>query len=645
MENKDKNNGIPIAETPEEKELETKSAENIHEEMRKFVKNAPKEIVNIFEGWGKEKEEKDKTTQQDLRVFDKQQKKPIDKNATTEFGTKDARQLMKESETDTRETVNENMEEKGGTELRETVHMEASDFVEVARGKSLMDHFSQDEQILLKKESYIFPRQVKVLEKSGLGKRESEEILWKTVETSMKNIDKKATLLNSHKRVLQLLENLRSETLGRPLEDLKKTLSQITRPYTNTELQLKAITEKILDSETVTQDAFPALQDIIARVKKEKATEPMGPLEYANLQKIYNAIKTKIDALAHAIATWEEKTDKILKSDFSMVKGEMKDTYVFQEEYTQLGIGGAGKIYKGLHAIVTEQGKNPEVFEAIEKITKCIDTHEYTDHERKILQTISDLSKDDERVKTLLPRLFLADEERIIMENLGGINMWALQREMSDASTGKEKKEKLEKTFYSCLADAMEAADWMHENKLIHRDIKPANIMITKTDKPEVMRGTLIDFGITEHQTNTDLQSQAFKKGATVGTTGYFDMRIYFGDEEGKNEKILSPRTDIFAFAIILLEQRTDFNLDTVIKEVASKSDSQREPSLKFMEQFEEYRKKLLWYSLKEKNKELRHFFLNIFQTREYQDNIIRDDQIEEPTLKKLIEITRKLTE
>ncbi len=247
----------------------------------------------------------------------------------------------------------------------------------------------------------------------------------------MKKIDKKATLLNSHKRALQLLESLRSKTLGKPLENLRKTLSQITRPYTNTELQLKAIVEKILDSEAVTQDAFPALSDIIATVKKEKATEPMGPLEYANLQKIYNAIKNKIDALADAIATWEENTDKILKSDFSMTRGETSDTYVFQEEYTQLGIGGAGKIYKGLHAIVTEQGKDPEVFEAIEKTTKCIDTHEYTEHERKILQTISELSKDDERAKTLLPKLFLADEERIIMENLGETNMRALRKEMT----------------------------------------------------------------------------------------------------------------------------------------------------------------------------------------------------------------------
>ncbi len=155
MENKDKNNGISIADNSLEKEeLETKSAENVQEDMKKFIKNAPKEVANIFENWEKEEEGKDKTTRQDLKAFDELQKKPIDKNATTEA--------------DTRETVNENMQEKGGTELRETVHMEASDFVEIARGKSLIDNFSPDEQALLKKESYIFPGQAKILEKVRL---------------------------------------------------------------------------------------------------------------------------------------------------------------------------------------------------------------------------------------------------------------------------------------------------------------------------------------------------------------------------------------------------------------------------------------------------------------------------------------------
>jgi serine/threonine protein kinase len=232
------------------------------------------------------------------------------------------------------------------------------------------------------------------------------------------------------------------------------------------------------------------------------------------------------------------------------------------------------------------------------------------------------------------------------MENLGEVNMRALQREMSDVSTSKEKKEKLEKTFYSCLADAMEATDWLHEKQLIHRDIKLENIMVAKAGTAETTKGVLIDFGTTEHASDENLQSASFKRGVVAGTPGYYDVTTYFtSDKEKKNQEVLDPKTDLFAFAVILLEQRTNFSLDAAMKDVASKSQSKRTLHLRFMEKFEEYRKILLKHADEETNKELRQIFRIVFQSREYQDTIFQDDQLEKPTLKKLIEITRKLTE
>ncbi len=196
----------------------------------------------------------------------------------------------------------------------------------------------------------------------------------------------------------------------------------------------------------------------------------------------------------------------------------------------------------------------------------------------------------------------------------------------------------------------MEAVKWLHEKSIIHRDVKLENIMIaernvSEKNKQTQKRGVLIDFGTTEHQTDKNLQSASFKRDVVLGTPGYYDVATYFaGNKEEKNKEILNPKTDIFAFAVILLEQRTNFNLDKAKENVTSKSKRNIEPQFKFIEQFEEYRAILLEHAKEEKNKELKQFFLIIFQSREDQNSMIQSKQAEEPTLKKLIEITRKLT-
>lgn len=97
------------------------------------------------------------------------------------------------------------------------------------------------------------------------------------------------------------------------------------------------------------------------------------------------------------------------------------------------------------------------------------------------------------------------------------------------------------------LKDLLPVLHYIHDNYVIHRDISPDNIMLCrKAEKP-----ILIDFGVVDQQTATQIASGAIKAGGTtVGKRSY-------SPAEQITAGICYPNSDLYALAITALNLLT----------------------------------------------------------------------------------------
>ena len=103
------------------------------------------------------------------------------------------------------------------------------------------------------------------------------------------------------------------------------------------------------------------------------------------------------------------------------------------------------------------------------------------------------------------------------------------------------------------LKDILPVLQYIHTNHIIHRDISPDNIMLCK----KVAKPILIDFGVVNQKTATEVASGAFTAGTTVGKQSYSPV-----EQIGRG--ICFPCSDLYALgvtAMVLLtgKQPRDF--------------------------------------------------------------------------------------
>ena len=89
------------------------------------------------------------------------------------------------------------------------------------------------------------------------------------------------------------------------------------------------------------------------------------------------------------------------------------------------------------------------------------------------------------------------------------------------------------------LKDILPVLQYIHTNHIIHRDISPDNIMLcSKAEKP-----ILIDFGVVNQRTATQIASGAVTAGTTVGKQSYSPV-------EQIARGICYPNSDLYALAV-----------------------------------------------------------------------------------------------
>jgi TonB family protein len=122
-------------------------------------------------------------------------------------------------------------------------------------------------------------------------------------------------------------------------------------------------------------------------------------------------------------------------------------------------------------------------------------------------------------------------DEYIVMEYVEGATLQRLlrdQRALDFASA------------LRVLAPLAEALDYAHQAGVIHRDIKPSNIMVQPDGRPKLM-----DFGVARLDSST-----ATRTGHVLGSPSYMAPEQILGEP-------LTPRADLFAFAVVAYEALT----------------------------------------------------------------------------------------
>jgi serine/threonine protein kinase len=196
-----------------------------------------------------------------------------------------------------------------------------------------------------------------------------------------------------------------------------------------------------------------------------------------------------------------------------------------------LGIGGMGRVYKGVHPQIGSRV-------AIKVLSReCSDRRDLVDRffsEAKAVNLIR-----HESIVNVLDLATLPDgRPYIVMEYLDGSPLAGIieeaQRSHVPLPLG---------GLARLVAEVLDALGAAHAKGIVHRDLKPDNIYVTPSGRPKVL-----DFGIAKLQ--PELGGSATHTGSLLGTPHYMSPEQAAG-------RTVDARADLYAIGVILFECST----------------------------------------------------------------------------------------
>jgi serine/threonine protein kinase len=195
-----------------------------------------------------------------------------------------------------------------------------------------------------------------------------------------------------------------------------------------------------------------------------------------------------------------------------------------------LGIGGMGRVYKGVHPAIGSRV-------AIKVLSReCSDRRDLVERffaEAKAVNLIR-----HESIVNVLDLAMLPDgRPYIIMEYLDGAPLAAL------IEYGVKHQAPLPLGGIARLtAEVLDALGAAHAKGIVHRDLKPDNIFVAPSGRPKVL-----DFGIAKL---SDVSNASTRTGSLLGTPHYMSAEQAAG-------RPVDHRADIYAIGVILFECAT----------------------------------------------------------------------------------------
>jgi len=195
-----------------------------------------------------------------------------------------------------------------------------------------------------------------------------------------------------------------------------------------------------------------------------------------------------------------------------------------------LGIGGMGRVYKGVHPTIGSRV-------AIKVLSReCSDRRDLVDRffaEAKAVNLIR-----HEGIVNVLDLAMLPDgRPYIIMEYLDGAPLASL------IEHGVATQVALPLGGVARLAaEVLDALGAAHAKGIVHRDLKPDNVFVAPSGRPKVL-----DFGIAKL---SDVNNASTRTGSLLGTPHYMSPEQAAG-------KPVDHRADIYAIGVILFECAT----------------------------------------------------------------------------------------
>lgn len=196
-----------------------------------------------------------------------------------------------------------------------------------------------------------------------------------------------------------------------------------------------------------------------------------------------------------------------------------------------LGIGGMGRVYKGVHPTIGSRV-------AIKVLSReCSDRRDLVERffaEAKAVNLIR-----HESIVNVLDLAMLPDgRPYIIMEYLDGAPLASI------IEHAVQSQQPLPLGGMARLAvEVLDALAAAHAKGIVHRDLKPDNIFVTPSGRPKVL-----DFGIAK--LNDAASGSATRTGSLLGTPHYMSPEQAAG-------KPVDHRADVYAIGVILFECAT----------------------------------------------------------------------------------------